>query len=277
MLWLDLSLRLGLKMKMLTDFFRVFFLAVWFSPAVDGVSVFAAQRSVAWGWNEFGQLGNGSTTNNNVPAAVFTDGSLSNKTVIAVVGGYEHSLVLCSDGTVAGWGRNDYGQLGNGNNITTNVPVTVVTSAGALFNKTVVAVAGGTWHSLALCSDGTVAAWGRNTFGGLGNGNTMNTNVPERVITNTGALSNKAVVAIEAGYFHSLALCSDGTLAAWGQNNDGQLGNGQTANMNVPVPVTTATGALSNKSVVAIAAGGAHNLALCSDGTVAAWGRNFAG
>ncbi len=79
------------------------------------------------------------------------------------------------------------------------------------------------------------------------------------------------MVAISAGTYHSLALCSDGTVAAWGLNNVGQLGNNSTGPSFVPVAVTT-TGALSGKTVVAVSAGWIHSLALCSDGTLVAWG-----
>ena len=111
---------------------------------------------------------------------------------------------------------------------------------GATATGSPLAIASGINHSLALKSDGTVAAWGDNRFG--------QTNIPV-------GLSN--VVAIARGDFHSLALKSDGTVAAWGVNNYGQ---------------TTIPASLSN--VVAIAGGGSHSLALKSDGTVAAWGRN---
>jgi len=123
---------------------------------------------VAWGNNNYGQT--------DVPSG------LSN--VVAVAGGYEHSLALRSDGTVVAWGGNNYGQ--------TNVP-------SGLSN--VVAVAGGYEHSLALRSDGTVVVWGGNRSG--------QTNVPS-------GLSN--VVAVAGGDYHNLALRRDGTVVAWGGN-----------------------------------------------------------
>ena len=107
----------------------------------------------------------------------------------------------------------------------------------------VIAISAGAHYSLALKSDGTVSAWGYNPYG--------QTTVPTK-------LSN--VVAISGGFYHSLALKSDGTVSAWGYNNSGQL--------NVP-------NGLSN--VIAISAGGYHSLALKSDGTVSAWGSNASG
>jgi hypothetical protein len=112
---------------------------------------------------------------------------------VAVAGSGQHSLAVRSDGTVWAWGYNYFGQLGNGTNTNSNVPVQVSGLTGA------VAVAGGDFHSLALRSDGTARAWGRNVFGELGNGTTTDSNVPVQVSGLTGA------VAIAGGGSHSLA------------------------------------------------------------------------
>ncbi|MDN3514170.1 MAG: carboxypeptidase regulatory-like domain-containing protein [Candidatus Brocadia sp.] len=205
----------------------------------------------AWGWNDFGQLGNGTTSNSAVPVQV---SNLSD--VVLIARGRHYSMALKSDGTVRTWGRNEFGQLGNGTTTNSNVPVPVSNLSG------VIAIDGGGYHCLALKSDGTIWAWGRNDFGQLGNGTTVNSAVPVQVSNLSG------VVAIAGGGLHSLAQKSDGTIWAWGRNDSGQLGNGTTVNSAVPVQVSNLSG------VIAIAGGGFHNLVLMSDGTVRAWGRN---
>jgi alpha-tubulin suppressor-like RCC1 family protein len=117
-------------------------------------------------------------------------------------------------------------------------------------------------HSLALCSDGTVWAWGNNSDGQLGDGTTVDRTVPVQVE------DLRDVVAISAGWGHSLALRSDGTVWAWGDNGYGQLGDGTTINHTVPVQVK------GLRDVFAISGGAWHSLALRSDGTVWAWGYN---
>jgi hypothetical protein len=189
------------------------------------------------------------------------------------VGGF-HSLAVCADGTVAAWGSSLSGELGN--NATTNslVPVAVDVS-GVLAGKTMKAVAAGFAHTLALCSDGTVAAWGMGFDGELGNNATTNSAVPVAVDT-SGVLAGKTVIAVAAGSLHSVAWCADGTLAAWGLGFDGELGNNATTNSAVPVAVDR-SGVLAGKTVIAVAAGFHHSLALCADGTVAAWGDGYNG
>ncbi|MFO1481807.1 MAG: choice-of-anchor D domain-containing protein [Verrucomicrobiaceae bacterium] len=248
----------------------------------DLVLQWAYTRAFSWGNNAEGQLGDNSTTQRNLPVAVSSAGVLAGKTVLGVATGQNHSVAFCSDGTVAAWGRNAEGQLGDGSTTQRNVPVAVnrVSGISALFGKTVVAVAAGENHSLALCSDGTVAAWGLNEHGELGDDSTTNRNVPVAVNTASGvsALFGKTVVSIAAGGHHSMALCSDGTLAAWGFNDHGQIGDNTTTSRDVPMAVNTSGGsALSGRTVVAIAAGAEHSLALCTDGMIAAWGGNSSG
>jgi alpha-tubulin suppressor-like RCC1 family protein len=242
----------------------------------------------AWGDNSGGQLGTHNFQGTRTLTAVEVDATnagsaLFGKRVIAVAAGDEHSMALCSDGAVVTWGGNSAGQLGSTDPIPGVMPRAVSTESGvsALNGKSVVAISAGDSHNLALCSDGTVVAWGGNVYGQLGNLSVNPSSVPVAVNSTSGvsALNGKTVVAIAAGYLHSLALCSDGTVVAWGFNAYGQLGDNSAANRLAPVAVNTTSGvsALEGKTVVAIAAGGYHSMALCSDGTVVTWGYNFFG
>ena len=248
----------------------------------DLVLVWANNRAFAWGQNSFGQLGDNTSADRYMPVPVTTMGVLAGKTVLAMAAGWNQSLALCSDATLAAWGGNDYGQLGDGSTTRHLSPV-AANIAGVLAGKTVVAIAGGSLHSAALCSDGTVAAWGDNYSGQLGDNQVsgFQSTLPVAVntVSNLSALYGKTVVALAAGRYHCLALCSDGTVAAWGWNSNGQLGNNSTNDSLVPVAVNTASGvsALYGKTAIAVAAGYVHSLALCSDGTVVAWGLNSNG
>ena len=239
------------------------------------VALCADGTLATWGYNYNHRLGNTGTANSRVPVLVDQSGMPAGKTVVAIAAGGSHNLALCADGSVVAWGSNSSGQLGGtGTGTNWSLPI-MVNQTGVLAGKTVVAVAAGGNHSLALCADGTLAAWGYNSYGQLGNNSTTNSPVPVLVDT-TRMLAGKTVTAIAAGDSHSLALCADGTLTAWGYNNYGQLGNNSLTNATSPVLVQR-TGVLAGKPLAAIAAGGSHGLALCADGTLAAWGYNGSG
>ena len=156
------------------------------------------------------------------------------------------------------WGYNPYG-LGDGSSTESSTPVQVSGLRGAI------AIAAGSWHSLAVKSNGTVWAWGGNDSGQLGIGSQINKRTPVQVPGVSGA------TVVAAGLKHSLALKGDGTVLAWGYNRYGQLGNGTNADSNSPVAVAGLSG------VSAVAGGTAFSLALKGDGTVWSWGTNSSG
>ncbi len=217
----------------------------------------------AWGDNGGGQLGIGPTPYQISMPMQIPAGSLSG--VAAIAAGADHCLALLSNGTVMTWGANGFGQLGVGNTVNQSIPQQIQTTG--LSN--VVAIAAGYGHCLALLSNGTVRAWGWNSGGELGIGNTVNQSTPQQIPASS--LSN--VVAVSAGSNHSMALLSNGTVKTWGVNQYGELGIGNTVNQSTPQQIPASS--LSN--VVAIHAGGAHNLALLANGTVKAWGLNAFG
>lgn len=239
---------------------------------------------VSWGENNplYRQLGDGSTTNRSTPVFVRTssDSALFGKSVVAVSAGGFHTLALCSDGSLATWGDDAYGQLGDGFTTQQATPVALNTSSGSgLFGKSVTDIAAGVSHSMALCTDGSLVAWGENSYGQLGDGSTTQRTIAVTVNTSSGsALFGKSIADIAAGGAHSMALCTDGSLAAWGLNGSGQLGDGSSTNRTSPVAVNTSgSSALANKSIWSISGGGHHSIALCSDGSLAAWGLNDSG
>ncbi|WP_162055944.1 RCC1 domain-containing protein [Pontibacter pamirensis] len=225
-----------------------------FSYHSSGVS--ADGKTYTWGVNWYGQLGNGSTTNANVPQDI---SARIGKAVVSVANGYAHTLALASDGTVYAWGHGGSGQLGNGTNSISYVPVQVSNLTG------VTAIAAGGWHSMAVGANGEVYTWGFGGSGQLGNGGTSNSNLPVQVSNLTG------VTAIAAGGYHSMAIGANGEVYAWGHGYQGQLGNGTGGSSLLPVQVSNLTG------VTAIAAGAYHSMAIGANGEVYAWGYGYQG
>ena len=240
----------------------------------------------AWGRGSFGQLGSGgsgSSADTSTPVQV-RDGSGYLSGVAAISAGENHSLALKSDGTVWAWGRNEYGQLGDGSMTNRLTPVQVLDYDGINYLTGVRAIAVGCFYSLALKSDGTVWAWGENACGSLGDGSSgvgTEKSTPVQVLGAGGSGYLTDVVAISAGIQHAMALKSDGTVWTWGAGFYGQLGNntnGYSADKSTPVQVLGgASGSVYLSGVAVISAGSTDSMALKSDGTVWAWGRNNSG
>jgi alpha-tubulin suppressor-like RCC1 family protein len=210
----------------------------------------------AWGYNAFGQLGNGTTNDAYTPVQV---SGLTN--IVAISGRAYHCLALRADGNVWAWGWNSYGQLGIGSTISTLVPVQVV----GLTNPA--SISAGYTVSLARMSNGTVQIWGTGRKGELGQGTFGDHSyTPIQVM----GLSN--VVSVSADFQEPEALKSDGTIWMWGWNNLGQLGDGTTSDTNLPTQVLNLT-----NMVFAGATGDRDNCAIGADHTVWTWGRNYTG
>ncbi|MES2735651.1 MAG: choice-of-anchor D domain-containing protein [Verrucomicrobiota bacterium] len=252
---------------------------------------------VAWGDDSVGQLGNDSTLqDSSVPVLVnnLPGSALYNQRVVAIAAGFNFSLALCQDKTtlafrVVGWGGNTNGQLGDNSIINRPVPVAVNSSStSALYGKTVLRIASGcsAYHSLALCADNitgatSLVAWGRNTIKCLGDNTTTAYKQMPVNVTVAGALVGKQVIQMTAGEDFSLALCSDSSIAAWGENASGRLGNGVASSLaasqtDAAIPLSTSISSLlsGSQTITAISAGQSHVVALRSDGKVISWGHN---
>lgn len=220
-----------------------------------GLALTANGQIFAWGTNNAGQLGNNSTTSSSTPVQVQ---NITN--AIYIGAGRDHSVALLSDGTIRTWGDNTYGQLGdNSAEAFSKVPVSL-TGTNAI---SIARISIGQRHNLALRQDGTLFSWGDNSLKQLGYSNsTISTsNVPAIVDTVTN------VIDIAAGWYHSLVLKNDGTVLAWGINEDGEIGNGTQVSP-VASPYTCST--LSN--IVTIAAGPYQSGAIDTNGFFYRWG-----
>ncbi|MFD0277000.1 hypothetical protein ACFVHB_24265 [Kitasatospora sp. NPDC127111] len=242
--------------------------------AAHSLALRADGTVLSWGYNSYGQLGNGTTTDSPVPV----EADLG--TAVAIAAGGYHSLAVTTSGVVLSWGYNSNGQLGTGSNNNASVPQPVCTPVLCdNYVQNAAAVAAGSFHSLVLNQDGTVLSFGANGYGQLGDGTTTDRNIPVQVCDVGGCGTPlSGITALDAGYAHSLALRSGGFVRAWGLNSQGQLGDGTNTNSPLPVRVcavgvTTPCGTFLS-GISAVAAGDFHSLALRTDGGVSAWGEN---
>jgi alpha-tubulin suppressor-like RCC1 family protein len=221
----------------------------------------------AFGKNNNGQLGDGTTVDRHSPVSVsgLTD-------VVRVIGGSQHSAAVRRDGTVWVWGRNGYGNLGLGTQDEDAHPTP--TRVPGL--EGVVDLANGRDHLLALHQDGTVSAWGLNASGQLGDGQLGNESQRDSPIRVEGLADATAVFAQGT---MSFALRRDGTLWGWGENNNGQLGKGDTTKVSVPTtPVLLRVEPQEPLlGLDEVSPGATHVIARHVDGTLFAWGWSLDG
>ena len=220
-----------------------------------------------WGPNQFGQLGDGTNAGPNICnggpcSATPVDVSGLTSGVTAVSSGASYVCALTTEGGVKCWGSNQYGQLGNGTTTDSYMPADVFGLTSG-----VAAISASDNHTCALTSSGGVKCWGENGDGELGNGSFTNSFVPVDV---SGLTSG--VAAISSGGGGSCALTTTGGVKCWGYDGHGELGDGTTSSSSIPVDVSGLT-----SGVTAVAASDYNTCALTNGGGVKCWGLNVFG
>ena len=285
---------------------------VWASLGIGFASTVTASTPApyAWGWNSKGQLGDGTTSNRNMPTPVSTPTGV---TFTSIAAGAEHACAHTAAGIAYCWGDNFYGQLGDGTVLDKSTPTPVTMPTGIGFTS----ITAGGYFTCALTSAGAAYCWGSGALGQIGDGRTSNQVTPVLVSgglafttisggfahvcarttggvgycwgdnfygqLGNGTTSNQntpgavslglTLTSITSGIDHTCALVSGGAAYCWGRNNDGQLGNGTTSNQNTPTAVTMPAGV----AFTAVTAGGFHTCALTAAGTGYCWGDNGTG
>ncbi len=235
-----------------------------FTLAIRAVGILGNQNTLwAWGANNFGQLGDGTTDNKFVPTQIGT-----NTKWTQVSAGTNHSMAINDTSTLFtpgnktlwGWGRNNVGQLGDGITPNQNAPVQI----GTAIDWGQVAV--GNSYTIAQKTDGRLFSWGLNNLGQLGINSTTTTSARTQIGTDSDWSIN-----FSADAAHVVAIKNNGTLWAWGYNLSAQLGNGNTANSLTPIQI----GSAIDWTKVSVGAG--HSMALKNNGDLYTWGKNEEG
>ena len=184
-------------------------------------------KAYCWGWNVDGQLGNNSTTDSSIPAAVQMPAGVSFQSITA---GYYHTCALTATNQAYCWGYNEYGQLGNNSTTDSSIPVAVQMPAGVARFQSITT---NSFHTCALTTEGKAYCWGWNIYDQLGNNSTTDSSIPAAVQMPAGV----SFQSITAGDEHTCALTTTGKAYCWGTNGYGQLGNGSTTKSSIPVAV----------------------------------------
>ena len=229
---------------------KIIFSIALLSFGLNGYS----QTLWSWGYNYYGQLGLGNTTQQNSPQQVGT-----NSNWLKVQSGFNHTIGIKKDGTLWAWGANFQGELGLGNTNHQSTPQQVGTDTNWL------TVQAGLYHTIGIRKDGTLWAWGYNNHGQLGLGNTNDYSVPQQIGSDTNWL------IVECGTYYTAGIKKDGTLWTWGYNRFGELGLGNTNQQTIPQRVGTDTNWLT------VGAGSYQTVGIKKDRTLWAWGYNAYG
>lgn len=208
----------------------------------------------AWGANDFGQLGNGTTIAKTTPVQIGTANDWQ-----SVSAGTLHSMAIKTNGTLWGWGINGNSRLGDGTTTGRIIPTQITSDTNWK------SVCAGDVNTLAIKTNGTLWGWGYNGNAQLGDGTTNNRSTPYQIGTATNWRS------VDVGSVHTLATKTDGTLWAWGTSSYGQVGDGTTATRFNPLQIGTDTDWKD------VAAGGFHSVGLKTNGILFTWGKNLYG
>lgn len=220
-----------------------------------------------WGSNAGGRLGTGSLTGGRTAPTPVT-GQLQFRSISA---GYYHTCGVARSGATYCWGRNEQGELGNGATVARGTPVRVAADmAGRLVHA-----AGQFDYSCVINRDGSLFCFGANCYGQLGvDSTTEQCGTPAMPCSSTpkAVHSTAAYQSVSAYFSHVCALTADGAVHCWGENNQGQLGNGHgDGSTSTPTPI------VGGASYKAVSVGRQFSCAITADGVPQCWGRNAEG
>ncbi len=282
--------------------------------SVNSSAITSTGRVFMWGSNSFGQLGDGTEINKNIPIDITQNFKLKkDEKIISLSLGCNHSSALSSTGRVFMWGSNVNGTLGIGiisnkfnvinlpefddfiieealnthNKILgtkyySNVPIDITQNFKLKKDEKIISLSLGFFHSSALSSTGRVFMWGSNSCGELGDGTEIGKNLPIDITQNFSLETNDKIVYLSLGGYHSSALSNIGSVFLWGNNEDGQLGDRTNTNRYYPTEITSSfinkkysLSPLSNgDKIISLSLGGYHSSALSNFGFMYFWGDN---
>lgn len=234
-------------------------------------------RIFVWGYNEYGQIGDGTIDTIYFPKDITSQFNLNiGETITQVSLGWMHSSLITSEGRIFVWGRNNHGQLGDGTYVDSLVPKDITSQFGLAVGEGVTEVSLGYYSSSALTSSGRMFTWGYNYYGQLGNGMMTQKNTPQDITSQFGLNTGEKIVGISMGDSHTSAITSESRMFTWGRNNYGQLGD-DTLDQLSPMDITSEFSLNLSETFTQLSLGRYHSSVLTSEGRYFIWGYNNSG
>ena len=194
--------------------------------------------------------------------------------ISAIELGYYHSAIITNEGELFTWGRNEYGQLGDGTLVNQMLPVNITGKFSFTTDEKIISVALGYNHSAVLTSFGRLFTWGRNDSGQLGDGSTNDSLIPIDITAKFNLPEDEKIMSVKLGSSQSAVVTSMGRIFTWGGNVLGQLGDGTYTNRLLPLDITDKFNLNSGEKLIDISLNSFHVIALTSSGRVFTWGGN---
>jgi alpha-tubulin suppressor-like RCC1 family protein len=231
-----------------------------------------------WGWDGYGQLGDGDPSNDSQePVAVDTGAMTGDVAFVQLIGGNAHACGLTAAGEAYCWGRDDNGQLGDGGESRDSQSPVSVDTSGITGEQAFVQLTGGMAQSCGLTGVGMAYCWGWDGYGQLGDGGESNDSQSPVMVDTSAVAGGKSFVLVVTGYMHSCGLTSEGVVFCWGNDTDGQLGNGSTAGASQSPMAVDTVPITGQKAFVDLTVGQNHSCGLTAEGVAYCWGTNWWG
>jgi len=235
-------------------------------------------RLFVWGWNNYGQLGNGTTTDQMTPTNITSQFSLNaEETITRVFLGDYHSSAITSEGRVFTWGYNSKGQLGDNTTTDKLLPTDITSQLNLNIGESVISASLGEEYSCAVTSLGRLFTWGNNTFGQLGDTSTTNSSTPTDITVQFELNNEEMIVSASLGGDHSSAITSVGRIFTWGYNFSGQLGDDTRTNQHTPKDITSQFTLSAGETILSVSLGRKSSSAVTTLGRTFTWGYNAVG
>lgn len=232
-------------------------------------------RLFIWGNNDRGQLGIENITSQLSPIDITASLNLNNEEIIQSISlGQRHTGIFTTSNRIFVWGWNLYGHLGDGKRTSQNLPVEITDKFVFDSEEFIEKIDFGYTHSALITSLGKVYIWGNNSSAQLGNGTIDNSAVPINITSFFTLEDEERIVDISLGYVHSLALSSTGRIFGWGNNANGQIGDGTNELHTRPLEINEFFNLNTNEKIIKISAGEFHSAAITSQGRLFTWGKN---
>jgi alpha-tubulin suppressor-like RCC1 family protein len=229
-----------------------------------------------FGYNSYNQLL--SNESGAIPNEVVENVPLNeNEFIVDIATGLFHSGILTSDGNLYMWGYNTYGQLGDGTETSSNQLINITNNFDLAENEMIVSISLGRFHSAALTNLGSVYTWGTNIGGALGNDSSDSSSLPVNITDNFILNENEMIDSIQISRYYSGVTTNQGRVFMWGYNSAGQVGDGTTTSVYLPLDITSNFNLSNDETISDLVLGFDHAGVITSENRILLWGANTTG